>query len=198
MPVRSDYAGLLRDAQKTLHDRGCLLPLVSGPLALPPAGSLVSASLDPLDYIGRTLTLADATALTDPTSDALALVRPAATSDPYQIAARSLNPAVVDVTPADYDAETFTGGTIGTVQLNAAPMVLLAPILSVAGFVPTNPLPAPDGSATWAKLRNTGGLVTGQTKLGDELRLLHSATEIAASALSGMLNWTWNGNTFAP
>ena len=198
VPVRSDYAGLLRDAQKALHDRGCLLPLVSGPLGLPPAGAQGSATLDPLDYIGRTLTLASATALVDPATDALALVRAAATSDPFEIAARSLNPATVAVVPADYDAETLSGGTLGSVTLNQAPMVMLAPILAVAGFVPADPLPAPDSSAAWAKFTNTGGLVAGQTKLGDELRLLHSATEIAASALAGMQAWTWNGTAFAP
>ncbi len=198
IPVRSDYAGLLRDAQTALHDRGCVLPLVSGPLALPPASLQASAVLDPLDYIGRSLTLAASTALLDPTTDPLALVRPATTTAAFEIAARSINPAVVAVAPADYDALQLASGVSTTITLTQAPMVMLIPILHTAGFTPANPLPTPASSTSWARFVNTGGLVAGKTLLGDELRLLHSATEIAASALSGMRNWIWNGTAFAP
>jgi hypothetical protein len=63
VPVRSDFAyGLLR-AIKSLHDQGCVLPLLSGPMTLP--SSLIDSSqpIDPLPYLGRVLTLAAATAL---------------------------------------------------------------------------------------------------------------------------------------
>ena len=197
--VRSDFVDALRTAQQELHDRGCVLPLMSGPLALPPAGGFVTATLDPLDYVGRTLRLAVSTALTNPETDPIALVRPLGSSDPYQLAARSTGTTTVPVAPADYEALQRSPTGFTPVSLTGAPMVLLLPIVDGAGFRPPTPLPEPTDASpeAWAKLTNIGGLTIG-TQLGDELRLLHSATEIAGSALAAWLSWRWNGTAFAP
>jgi hypothetical protein len=200
VPVRSDFVGPLRAAQQTLHDRGCTLPLVSGPLGLPPASSLISGPLEPLDYIGRTLRIASGVALSAPATDPIVLARTAGSSDPYQIAARSLTAGTVAVPAANYDALQVSDTGVTTVALTAASLVMLSPILAAAGFSPASPLPQPTATerTNWTRLANTGGLVSGTTKLGEELRLLHSPTEIAGSAFSGMLNWTWSGSAFAP
>jgi len=199
IPVRSDFAGPLRSAMQALHDRGALLPMVSGPLALPPAAGFGASLLDPLDYIGRTLHLSVASALTDATTDALALVRAAGTTDPFQLAARSTGTPAVTVPPADYDAMQRSGGTFSTVTINAASMVMLGTILAGAGFYPRTPLPVPTATEpdAWARLVNVGGLSLGTT-LGSELRLLHSQSEIAASAFAASQSWQWNGTAFSP
>lgn len=195
--VRSDFAGLLRTALTALHDRGCQLPMVSGPLALPPAGGYVTASLDPLDYIGRTLHLADSAALADPATDPIVLARPAGSTGPYQIALRSDGSGSVSVAAADFDALQRTPSGFTQVALTGATLVTLKPILEPSGFVPAEPLPTPTTAlpGTWAKLSNTTGLATG-VRLGDELRLLHSATEISGSALGPCQDWRWDGHAF--
>src|SRR5262249_17417097 len=68
-----------------------------------------------------------------------------------------------------------------------------------AGFYPAWPLPRPAAATdtAWARLTNVTGLVAGASKLGDELALLFSWDTIAASAFMNMLQWTWNGSTFA-
>ncbi|MFL6725785.1 MAG: hypothetical protein ACJ8FS_04625 [Sphingomicrobium sp.] len=197
--VRSDFVDALRSAQQALHDRACVLPFMSGPLALPPAGAFASATLDPLDYIGRTLRIAAGAALSDPETDPLALVRPAGSSDSYQLAVRSAGTGPVPVAPADFEALQKSPTGFSSVTLTGAPMVMLKPILDGTGFVVSTPLPQPTDAApaVWATLKNIGGLAA-ETRLGDELRLLHSPTEISGSAFASWLNWRWNGAAFAP
>lgn len=199
IPVRSDFAAPLRSAMQALHDRGAMLPMVAGPLALPAAGGIGASLLDPLDYIGRTLRLAAACALTDATTDALALIRVTGTTDPFQLAARSTGTPAVAVPTADYDALQRSGSSVTTVAITAAPMVMLGPVLAGAGFYSKTPLPAPTATEpdSWAKLVNVGGLSLG-TPLGSELRLLHSETEIAGSAFAAWQSWQWNGTAFSP
>ncbi len=196
--VRSDYVDLLRSAVQYLHDRGCSLPLRSGPLALPPVGGFATATLDPLDYIGRALYLSHDYALSDPNADVIALVRPVGSVGPYQIALRSTGAPTVPVAATDYEALQRSQSGIDSVTLTSAAMVMLAPVLNAAGFSSKTTIPVPGAATanTWAKLVNVTGLASG-TRLGDELRLLHSATEIAGSALAAMQNWRWNGAAFA-
>jgi hypothetical protein len=198
--VRTDFYDPLQAALKTLHDRGCVLPLLSGPLALPVAGGSGTALLNPLDYMGRGLFVAPAIAMADATTDVLALVRKTGTTDPFVLAARSDGSGSVAVAPADYDALQVGSGTVGSVAITAAPMVPVGAILGAAGFTLAGPVPtvgqAP--SDKWSRFWSIAGLQPGVTRLGDELGLLHSHGEIAASAFAGMQNWVWNGTAFAP
>jgi hypothetical protein len=70
--------------------------------------------------------------------------------------------------------------------------------MAMAGFYPTAPRPQPTKAtdSAWSQFRNTTGLITGSTLLGDELSLLYSAAEIAASVFAGRLYYVWNGTTF--
>ena len=198
--VRSDFFEPLTTALDTLHEQGGTLPLMSGPLALPAAGTSGTVHLDPLDYIGRILRLASGQALVDPATDALALVRATGDTGPFGVASRVLSPGSVAVAPADYDALQQSGTALATVPLAAAAMIPVMPILSTAGFAIAGPTPTPGAASTnaWARFVNIGGLAGGQTKLGEELALLYSRAEIAASAFAGMQNWVWNGIAFAP
>jgi hypothetical protein len=49
----------------------------------------------------------------------------------------------------------------------------------------------------WGHLANVTGLVAGQTKLGDELVNLYSWAQVVESIFAAMLNWVWNGTSFA-
>jgi hypothetical protein len=78
-------------------------------------------------------------------------------------------------------------------------MIPVAPVLANAGFYPASPLPTPANSAqtAWARFTNVTNLVTGQTRLGDELSLLFQPGVIANSVFASMLDWLWNGTAFA-
>jgi len=197
--VRSDFVGPLRAALQSLHDQGCLVPFLGGPLALPMSGRNMLPPADPLPYIGRVLFLAAATALVDPTNDVLALARAQGSSDPFQIAARVVGAGSVTVAPANYEALSCTASACAPIALASAKLVYLAPVMANAGFYPASPLPQPTSMAdtSWARLTNVTGLVAGTTKLGDELSLLYSWSAIAGSVFSGMLGQVWNGSEFA-
>ncbi len=198
--VRTDFYDPLQSALKSLHDAGCVLPLVSGPLALPVAGGSGTTLLNPLDYMGRTLFVAPGMALSDAATDVLALIRKASTTDAFALAARSSGSGTVAVPPADYDALQLSAGTIAVVTITAAPMLAVGPILGAAGFTMAGPIPVAGDAPSnqWARFYSIAGLQPGSTRLGDEFALLHSRGEIAASAFAGMQNWVWNGTAFAP
>ncbi|CCA89894.1 hypothetical protein [Novosphingobium sp. PP1Y] len=198
--IRSDFAGLIKAAMARLHERGATLAMLAGPYALPPAESPLTTIIDPLDYVGRTLRLAGALALTDPGTDPLALVRQSGSSAPYKLAARSDGTGSIEVAATDYEA-LQTGPTgIASVTVTAGRFVILEELLSDTGFEPGGPAitdPEKAIPTEWAKWRNLAGLEPGVT-LGEELRLLHSQTEILGSALAAKVNWRWNGTEFAP
>jgi hypothetical protein len=198
--VRIDFYDPLLAALKTLHDKGCVLPLLSGPLALPTGGSSGAMPPDPLDYMGRTLLFASSLAMVDPDTDALALVRPSGTTQPYVLAARSSGTGTVAVAPANYDALTVTAGTVTSVAIANAPMVMLGPVLATAGFSIAGASPLIGGAPSngWARFVSVAGLQPGTTTLGTELGLLHSHSEIAASLFAAQQDWVWNGTAFAP
>jgi len=200
VPVRSDLFGPLQAAIKTLHDQGGTLPLTSTPSALPPAGPGATAPADVLPYLGRTLDLAARAALVDPATDALALVRPKGSATPFEAAARVIAPATVAVTPADYDALQCDATSCTPKVMAAAGFVLLAPVLAAAGFYPASPLPQPSSNkpgSGWNHYTNVTGLVTGVTKLGDELSLLYTPSAVNGSVFGTLQSWLWNGKNFA-
>ncbi|MFO0701714.1 MAG: hypothetical protein U0236_21045 [Nitrospira sp.] len=198
--VRTDFYDALQTALQQLHDRGCLLPLLSGPLALPPAGGPSTQLVNPLEYLGRVLRIAPNAALADPATDPLALVRPNGSATSFAVAARSLTTGSVVVPLADYDALQTAGSVLASVSLTQAPMVMLGPILGAAGFALAGAVPTvgTHASSSWARFTNIGGLISGETRLGDELALLHDRAAIAASAFAGMQNWRWTGTSFSP
>jgi hypothetical protein len=199
VPIRSDFAYGLLHAIKGLHDQGCVLPLLGGPTTLPTSVLDPSQAVDPMPYLGRSLTLAAATALVQPSSDALVLARSSGSTDLFQAACNSINAATVAVAAADYDALQGTSTGVQIIPLAASHLVYVNPVLSAAGFYPATPLPQPTSAAdtAWARYSNITGLVAGQTRLGDELSMLYSWTDIGASIFSNMSGFVWNGTMFA-
>jgi hypothetical protein len=199
VPIRANFAYGVTQALKYLHDRGCVLPLLGNPAALPTSMADPTMMLDPMPYLGRVLTLCSAIALTHPATDALLLARTEGSTDAFQAAANSINPATVAVAAADYDALQFAGANAQTVPIAGAHLVYLNPVLAAAGFYPANPLPLPGSPSdtAWAQYTNITGLITGKTRLSDELALLYSWKAIGASIFSNMTSYVWNGSAFA-
>jgi hypothetical protein len=197
--VRSDFVSAVKAAMATVHSYGATIPFAGPPVLQLPTGSPgATPPADILGYLGRDLGLAPGAALADPATDPLAIVRPAGTTKPWQIAARVLTAASATVAPADYDAITCTPTASSTVTLTGARLVPLAPILASAGFYPVAPLPVPANSTqtAWATLTNITGLTAGVTRLGDELSLLYNAQTIASSVFASVVDWAWNGSAF--
>ena len=197
--VRSDFVTAVKAAFAAVHQYGATIPFASPPaIQLPMAvpGAALPAGI--LRYLGRELDLAPAAALAAPGTDPLAIVRPAGSADPWQVAARVLTAAPATVTPADYDAIQCTPVSSSTVKLTQASLVPLEPVLASAGFYPASPLPLPANSSqtAWATFSNVTGLVAGVTRLGDELSLLYNAETIAGSVFAPVVDWVWNGSAF--
>lgn len=116
-----------------------------------------------------------------------------------RLAANVLSAGPSTVTPANYNAIECTATTSTTVSLANASFVPVAPILATAGFYPASPLPMPANNTqtSWATFTNITGLANGVTKLGDELSLLFNQETIVNSVFAGILDWVWNGTTFA-
>ena len=196
--VRSDLATGLQIALDTVHAAGGVLPLWSPPLALPSATT--TPMPDPLLYLGREVWLAPTAALTDPTTDSLVLGRTATdTTAGYRVGVRvaAATPAapVLDWSGLVWDSigNAFVAreiGTIGLLPIEAA--------LAGSPFVahPIAAAPASQADTAWAKLTAIAGLVPGVTKLGDELALLWTADNIAASTFQAHLDAVWNGTAF--
>lgn len=197
--VRSDFVDALKTALGAIHDQGAMLPLESGPTAMPPSAPGTTAPADILPYLGRVLYVVPATAVTDPTTDVIALVRKTGTTDPYQIAARVLSAGTVPVTAGNYDAIKCTPTASSTVTLTGVKLAMIAAPLSAAGFYPTAPLPVPANlsSTSWSRLTNVTRLIKGVTKLGDELMQLYSWSDIANSVFAPILTNIWDGTTFS-
>jgi IPT/TIG domain len=198
--VRTDFVSAVKAALVSIHQYGATLPFAGTPvLQLPPSTPGGSPPTDILLYLGRELTLAPAAALANPATDPLALIQASGSTDPFQIAANVLSAGPSPVTPGNYNAVACTATTSTTVSLTSASFVPVAPILATAGFYPTSPLPMPANNTdnAWAVFTNITGLVSGVTKLGDELSLLYHAETIANSTFAAITAWVWNGTTFA-
>lgn len=197
--VRSDFATSTNAALTYLHQRGCTLPLASPAPRLPSGLPGATPPADVLPFLGRTLDIVAATALANPATDPIALVKPQGSATPFQIASNVVNAGSVAVPPAAYDAMQCNSTTCSTVTLSSQSLVDVAPVLANAGFYPGNPLSQPTngGDSAWSRFTNVTGLVAGTTKLGDELALLYDAPTIAGSVFAGALDWVWNGSAFA-
>lgn len=192
--VRRDFADPLVTALTSVRSRGGVVPFLAGPVSLPLSGLAAPVRPDPLPYLGRTLTLAWPLAVTNPVTDPLLLARPSGSSAGFEPASR----VSTGGTPADVDTLLCTASSCSTVALSAVELVYLPPVLAQAGFHPTSSAPQPTSNAdhAWATYANTAGLVIGQTRLGDELALVHDWDTIHASVYAQVLDWVWNGVTF--
>lgn len=197
--VRSDFSGALSTALHYLHQRGCTLPLASRPvMTLPPSAPGAAPPADILFYLGRTLDFVAGTALVDPYSDPLALLRAKGSSDSFQIAARVVNPGSEPVDAASYEALKCNTQSCEHVTIADGFFVFVAPVLAKAGFYPESPLPEPQSlsSTRWTHFTNITGLVKSGTRLGDELSLLYPWSAITSSVFANMLDWVWDGTRF--
>jgi hypothetical protein len=197
--VRSDFATPTNAALTFLHQRGCTLPLATQSPRLPAGSAGATPPADALPFLGRTLDVVATTALDNPATDPIALVRPQGSTTPFQIASNVLSAGTIAVAPAAYDATQCTTTACTTVTLASQSVVNVAPVLANAGFYPGSPLAQPtnDTDAAWAHFTNVTGLVAGTTTLADELELLYDMPTIAGSVFAGALDWVWNGIAFA-
>lgn len=176
--VRSDFAAALDGVTDALRRAGGALPLLAPVRRLPPAGS--RAAWDALVLTGRTLELAPTAALLDPQQDPLLVAPPQVLA---RVAGASAPEAALTVCVQRDD-----GTALVEVRACAVP---LAPLMAAAGWTR-----AAASAADWSRWTNVSGLVPGRTTLGDELSLLYSAGELAASALRERLGDVWNGRAF--
>jgi IPT/TIG domain len=195
--VRSDFVNAVKSAVSAVHQFGATLPFGGASvLQLPPGAPGTVPPADALKYLGRELMLASTAALVDPPTDPLVLVSAPA---PAFVAANVLSPTSVTVAPQNVTAVVATPTASNGVAFSNLSLVPLAPILAAAGFYPASPLPLPANSSktAWALFTNVTGLVSGTTRLGDELSLLYGAQAIASSVFASALDLVWNGTTFA-
>lgn len=198
--IREDFVGAFQAAVKSLHDLGCMLPLLSPARTLPPPTPGVSTTIDVLPLIGRAIDIVPATVATDPDHDALAFARkPPGGTAPFGLVARELDGGTL-VTADTWEALTCKAAscTPGSGSRQYQP---IAPVFAQAGWYPVTPYVAPAsirslGSLT--RLINVTGLVVGTTKLADELQLLYTRAQIKASALAIQLGYVWDGGGFSP
>jgi hypothetical protein len=195
--MRSDLVSGLATALQTVHAAGGLLPLWAPP-ALPPTGS---RAFDPLLHLGRAVLVAPVATLVDPQTDAVVLGRAASdTGTSYRLAVRVGTGAagastedwtclVWDGVSASYAEQTVSGATLLPIET----------ALSGSGLMAMRPSGVPAGRAdlAWARLANVAGLLPGVTRLGDELALLYSPQQVAASTLAAMVDLVWDGGAFA-
>ncbi|HEY3528010.1 MAG TPA: hypothetical protein VGK78_02590 [Nocardioides sp.] len=195
--MRSDLVSGLATALQTVHTAGGLLPL-SAPAALPPVGS---AAFDPLLHLGRAVLAAPVVTLVDPQTDAVVLGRAASdTGTSYRLAVRVRSGTtgastedwtclMWDAVSASYAEQTVSGATLLPIET----------ALSGSGLMAVRPSGVPSGrnDLAWARLADVAGLLPGVTRLGDELALVYSKRQIAASAFAPMVDFVWDGGAFA-
>jgi hypothetical protein len=197
--LRSDLAPALTAVLDSLHAAGGLLPLLT-PAALPPAGTTVPFDL--LTYLGRAALVAPTAATVAPATDPVVLGHPAAAAgDPFRLAVR-VQAGTTGADTGDWTCLFFdqVAGAFGQTTVSGAALLPLDAVLSGSGLQAPAPGPAPAGRGdlTWARIAAPAGLVPGVTRFGDELGLVRRASEISASALATMVDWTWNGSRFVP
>jgi hypothetical protein len=200
--VRNDFAPALDAALKTIHDAGCMLPVLAPPLGLPPATPVATTPpTDLLRYLGRTLDLMPTCTLIDPDTDALAVARLNG-AGPFEVVALQLNGAAPNAgTVAAQNWSAWKCDANACAENAAArKMLQLTPLLNAAGWVQpaiTNPVKlAQPGS--WARWNNLTGLIAGVSRYGDELTQRFTNGEIAASSLRDVVDYKWDGTQFAP
>lgn len=204
--MRADLAAAWEGAVRPrLAQLGALLALWAPVPRLPDAtaASAAPAGLpgDPLPVLGRVVYVAPELALGDPDTDPVLLGR-ADTDPPLPLRVVLRCATASGVAAAAFNAQAWDpiAATAVVRPVAAAPFVPLASVVGLAGFtgVAAPPAPASRFDLRWARLVATGGLLPGVSRLGDELRTVWTAREIARSAFARRLEDTWNGSAFVP
>jgi len=198
--IRADFLDAFQAALKSLHDVGCMLPLLSPVRALPPATPGTQTNIDYLLLLGRTLDVVPAAVATDPDNDALAFARkPPGGTAPYAFVARELDGGTL-VASDTWEALKCDGTTCNA-SSGARQYQPLAALLAPAGWYPQPAYTAPASLKSLGSLTrfiNVTGFVQGTTTLGSELGLLYTRAQIAQSPLAAQLGYVWDGTTFSP
>ena len=204
VPMRADFAlAWQQSVVPRLLALGAALPLWAQPAQLPTADGL-AAPADPLPALGRVVFVAPEVALGDPDSDPVVVGR--ADADPAETVRVMLRvsasaAASAGIVPLNFHALAWdTTADMAVVRaIGAVPLVPMADVVALAGFtvVAAPPVPSRRNDLGWARLVNRSGLLSGLTTLGDELRLVWTAREIARSAFAKRLAERWNGSAFA-
>lgn len=197
--VRADFLDAFQAAVKSLHDVGCMLPLLSPVRTLPSATPGAQPSVDYLLLLGRTLDVVPASVATDPDNDALAFARkPPGGTAPYGLVARELDGGTL-VAPATWEALKCDSTTCNASSASRQYQPL-APLLAPAGWYPQQTYTAPASLKSLGSLTrfiNVTNLVQGTTTLESELSLLYTRAQIAQSQLAEQLDYVWDGTTFS-
>ena len=197
--MRNDFAQAFDAALKTIHDAGCVLPILSAPRALPPASPGIDPPADLLPFLSRTLDLMPSAALNDPDADPLAVARIDGTPN-LEVVARQLDaaaPNAASVTTKKWVAWKCDANACAETTANRN-YLQLTPILSAAGWYQKTPTAPAKLSqpGTWSRWTNITGLVTGVTEFGAEFNERFTRAQIAASSLRDARGWVWDGQTF--
>ena len=196
--VRQDFAPSLAAALAAVKTAGGMLPLWSPPIALPPTAASVPS---PLPYLGREVWVAPSLLDLDPTTAPVTLGRAATDAAPgYRLAVR-VPPGAPGASMLPWSALAWdpAGMTFATHDLGDISLLPIEAVLESTPFSGGRTAATPTDRADygWARLTALGGLVPGVTRLGDELSLLWTTDQIAASALSAQVNTIWNGVAFS-
>ena len=198
--IRADFLDAFQAAMKSLHDLGCMLPLLSPARALPAATPGTQPAPDYLLLLGRTLDVVPAAVATDPDNDALAFARkPPGGTAPYALVARELDGGTL--VASDTWEALKCDSTTCTASSGARQYQPLAALLAAAGWYPQPAYTAPASLKSLGSLTrfiNVTGFVQGSTTLGSELSLLYTRAQIAQSPLAAQLDYVWDGTTFSP
>lgn len=199
--VRNDFAAALDAALITIHAAGCTLPILSPVIALPLAGPAAPKPTDLLRYLGRTLDLAPASALTDPDADPLALARVQGGAPASEVVSRQLDAMATNaaaVVQQKWIAWKCDANACSETPATDRTYLQLTPILNKAGWYQTTPTTPTkvSMSGSWGRWVNISGLVANVTRYRDELALRYAAETIAASSLRDMQDYVWDGKDF--
>lgn len=200
--VREDLAGPLTAALADLALVGGMLPLWGPAPALPAPVAGTAGPPDPMPWLGREVWVAPTVVTTAPETDPVVLGRSQGDVAPgYRLGVRVDDGAPGSVTEQwtglawDATGQGFVERDLGTVAALALESVL-APTTFRCRRIPVAPAGRADHG--FARVRSVAGLVPGASRLGDELALVWSGTDIAQSAYATMLDRVWDGTVFAP
>lgn len=198
--VREDIAPALVAALVDLAAADGMLPLWSPPTALPAPTGGTAGPPDPLPYLGRQVWVAPSAATVDPENDPVVLGRAASDAAAgYRLGVRVAG-GTPGATTEQWTALAWDRVGMGFVErdLGSVPMLpietALAGTVFVARRVPV--APAGRGDYRWAVLTATAGLLPGASRLGDELALVWSGEDIAASVFAPHADAVWDGTRF--
>ena len=198
--VRSDFVAALKGALAEIAAKGAALPLIGAPLGLPAVGSPVEDDTL-LAVIGRQIRIVPAAALNDPDADPVAVARPD-TGGELRVVARVIDDTAPDAgSVAADDWVAFSCDATSCTESTASRRYLdVEPILGAAGWhheTPSAPVSLGD-QGRWDRFDNVTGLIAGETRFGDELRMLFTEPEIVASSVRERLEDQWDGSRFVP